>query len=89
MSQLSEQHMSKTKSAKMISTPTRVCSTVESPTQYQLSRAIVQPTKACQSSSTAVSHQGQITSHCKCRDCNRRRVETHPLQIRHNKLRAL
>ena len=85
MSRLSEQHMSKTKSTKLLSVPTRVCSTVESPAQYQLSRATVQPTKACQSSSTVVSHQGQITSLYTCRDSSRRRVRTHLLQILHNK----
>jgi len=89
MSRLSEQHMLKTKYVKLLSVPIRVCSTVKSPSQYQLSRTTVQPTKACQSSSTVVSHQGHITLHCTCHDCSRRRVETYPLQILHNKLRAL
>ena len=89
MSRLSERHISKTKAAKLLTVPTRGCSTVESPAQYQLSRATVQPTKACQSSSIAVLHQGQIISHCTCPNCNQRRVGTHSLQILHNKLRAL
>ena len=89
MSRLFEQHMSKTKSVKLLTVPTCGCSTVESPAQYQLSRAIVQPTKACQSSLTTVSHQGHITLHCTCHDCSWRRVRTHPLQILHNKLWVL
>jgi len=60
MSQLSERHISKTKFAKLLTAPTRGCRTIESPT---LSCATVQPTKACQSSSTTASHQGQIISH--------------------------
>jgi len=45
MSRLSEQHMLKTKSAKLLSVPTRVCSTIESPAQYQLSHATVHQKK--------------------------------------------
>jgi len=78
---LSEQHMSKIKYVKLLSNPTCLCSTVECPAQYQLSRATVQPTKTCQSSSTTVSHRGYITSLCTYRDCSRRRVRTHLPQI--------
>jgi len=45
MSQLSEQHMSKTKSAKLLSVPTRVCSTVESPAQYNFHAQPYSPQK--------------------------------------------
>jgi len=89
ISRLSGRHISKTKFAKLLTVPTHGCSTVESPAQYQISCATIQPTKASQSSSTFVSHLGHINSHCTCRDCNRRCVRTHSLQILHNKLRAL
>ena len=59
MSRLSERHILKTKSVKLLTVPTHGCSTVKRRAHYQLSRATVQPTKACQSSSTAVSHQGK------------------------------
>jgi len=45
MSRLSERHILKTKYAKLLTVPTRGCSTVASPSQYQLSRATVQPQK--------------------------------------------